>query len=179
MFLRFSSNVSWAVLTFVGGDCKHSYNNPAVPPNKYQSSSNFERLTLPENICEVYWNIIYEPNVNFLSSFPSCAVSLLFWRRSVSLSQRSPSLSGGTLNSCELLNVCFSVHVVKLSPITNPWVQDRPHRKKNICMKRNCLCVCVCARVQGSRKDPSFNNISDPEGGRKGSRDWKEKSDYW
>lgn len=146
-----------------------------MPPNRYQSSSNFERLTLAENICEVYWNIIYEPNDNFRFSFPSCAVSLLCWRQSVSLSQRSPRLSEGTLNLCELLNVCFTVHDVKLSPITNPWVQDRPHRKKNICMKRNCLCVCT----QGSRKDPSFNNISDPEGGRKGSRDWKEKSHYW
>lgn len=122
-----------------------------MPPNRYQSSSNFERLILPENICAIYWNIIYEHNDNFLFSFPSCAVSLLCWRRSVSLSQRSPSLSEGTLNLCELLNVCFSVHVVKLSPITNPWVQDRPHRKKNICMKRNCLCVCVCREAEKTR----------------------------
>lgn len=40
------------------------------------------------------------------------------------------------------MHVYFSVHVFTLSPITEPEALERPHRKKNICVKCNCLSVC-------------------------------------
>lgn len=43
------------------------------------------------------------------------------------------------------------MRVFKRSPITGPKAQERPHRKKNICLKCNCLCVFVCREAEKTR----------------------------
>lgn len=45
------------------------------------------------------------------------------------------------------MNVYFAMRVFKLSPITDHEAKAGPHRKENICIKCNCLCVSVCVFV--------------------------------
>ena len=79
--------------------------------------------------------------------------SLLFplrfgWRPSVSPSQRFPSLSGGTSNSCEFVNVYIPASLNVFSPLLHVlWVG--PHRKKKYWKED--FFVCVCREAEKTR----------------------------